>query len=88
MIPSCATCKFYSVETCRRSPPVRLPRKFDTAATAGNRVRDEGLIWGWPAVRPTDWCGEHVKAQKAGDDRGHVERARAGGIEGGVSVGS
>ncbi|MGR4927374.1 hypothetical protein ACIPUD_11260 [Bradyrhizobium sp. CAR08] len=87
MIHSCTTCKFYSAETCRRSPPVRLPRKFDTAATAGNRVREEALIWGWPAVRPTDWCGEHVKAQKAGDDRVQAELAGSRHIEGGVSVG-
>ncbi|MGY4224432.1 hypothetical protein ACVMIH_001793 [Bradyrhizobium sp. USDA 4503] len=57
---NCTTCKFYRNDTCRRSPPVRLPRKFDPDASAGNRVRDESLIWGWPVVQPTDWCGEYV----------------------------
>ncbi|QOG20433.1 hypothetical protein [Bradyrhizobium sp. SEMIA] len=56
---SCCRCALYEVSdgTCRANPPVRLPRKFEPEATAGNRVRDETLIWGWPAVHRHDWCG-------------------------------
>lgn len=56
---TCKACKFYeaSDSTCRINPPVRLPRKFESSATAGNRVREETLIWGWPAVDKYDWCG-------------------------------
>lgn len=60
---ACLTCKFYRLDPseCRKSPPVRLPRKFDPAATPGNRVRNEELLWGWPVVKPNDWCGEYKK---------------------------
>lgn len=61
---SCATCRFYSSEggTCRAAPPVRLPRKFDPEANAGCRIRDETLLWGWPAVHAQDWCGDFDRA--------------------------
>ncbi|MEY9424099.1 hypothetical protein ABIF65_003796 [Bradyrhizobium japonicum] len=62
---SCANCRFYLDSACHRSPPVRLPRKFDPDARAGSRVRDETLIWGWPAVQPTDWCEDYT----SGDPR-------------------
>lgn len=57
----CDTCNFFNRETseCRRSAPVRLPRKFAYGATAGSRVREEELLWGWPKVRPNDWCGDY-----------------------------
>jgi hypothetical protein len=55
----CDNCKLFDGAHCRRSPPVRLPRQFADVATPGNRVRDESLIWGWPQVKPGDWCGEH-----------------------------
>ena len=57
---TCASCKFFESadSTCRINPPARLPRKFDAAATSGNRVREEALIWGWPAVTDMDWCGQ------------------------------
>lgn len=59
---ACATCRSYRSGECHAAPPVRLPRKFNAMATAGNRVRDEGVTWGWPTVRPTDWCGYHCMA--------------------------
>lgn len=57
---TCFRCKFYERDgsTCRINPPVRLPRKFSETATAGNRVREETLIWGWPAISKFDWCGQ------------------------------
>lgn len=58
---TCGTCRFRVGDECRKSPPVRLPRKFDGSATSGNRVRDEGLLWGWPKIELTDWCGEFVR---------------------------
>ena len=56
----CVSCMFYEVRdgTCRHNPPVRLPRKFEENATAGNRVRNETLLWGWPSVNDKDWCGQ------------------------------
>jgi len=56
----CTTCVFYDAEVfeCHRHAPVRLPRRFSNDATAGNRVRDESLIWGWPKTGPHDWCGD------------------------------
>jgi hypothetical protein len=66
--PVCGNCFFYRTGSCRKSPPVRLPRRFDTKATEGNRVRDEELIWGWPVVGYKGWCGEHRPGtQEAGD---------------------
>ena len=57
----CFDCHYYSLPgECRRHPPVRLPRQFAPAATATSRVRDEALIWGWPAVDEDGWCGEYV----------------------------
>jgi hypothetical protein len=54
----CRNCAKFDAasHTCRAAPPVRLPRAFSDKATAGNRVRDEQLIWGWPDVEPYDWC--------------------------------
>ncbi len=52
----CDNCLFYRPGACHQLPPVRLPRKFDDRATAGNRVRDESMSWGWPC--PNDWCGQ------------------------------
>lgn len=61
----CWNCGFYSQRTkeCRAAPPVRLPRQFTPDATAGNRVRDEALIWGWPRTKPDDWCGVFMLAK-------------------------
>jgi phenylpropionate dioxygenase-like ring-hydroxylating dioxygenase large terminal subunit len=56
-IEECANCRFHRDGECHKAPPVRLPRKFDAVATAGNRVREEALIWGWPGVGENDWCG-------------------------------
>lgn len=56
----CASCKFFCEATCRKSPPVRLPRQFHADATATTRTRDETLLWGWPHVLPSDWCGEYT----------------------------
>ena len=55
---TCETCKWWraSDRTCHAAPPIRLPRKFDENATAGNRVRDESLIWGWPVCGSDDFC--------------------------------
>ena len=55
---TCSSCFYYRSGDCRKHPPVRLPRKFSNDATQGNRVRDETLLWGWPQVQPSDWCGE------------------------------
>lgn len=57
---NCPECMNYEPKdsTCRAAPPVRLPRKFEASATAGNRVRDETLLWGWPTVSKTDWCAQ------------------------------
>lgn len=67
MNTTCAYCKFYdsTVGECHKSPPVRLPRRFDGQATAGNRVRNEEVIWGWPSSKPLDWCGEFLRATGA-----------------------
>lgn len=61
---TCRRCQFYeaSDSTCRFNPPVRLPRKFSEEATAGNRVREEALIWGWPVIDRYDWCGHWSSA--------------------------
>lgn len=55
---ACVGCTYFSNNECHKSPPVRLPRKFDTQATNAARIRDEALIWGWPKVSNNDWCGE------------------------------
>jgi hypothetical protein len=67
---ACVQCKFYeaSDSTCRFNPPVRLPRKFDTFATAGNRIREETLIWGWPAIDRYDWCGQWAQTKEPSHD--------------------
>jgi hypothetical protein len=55
----CANCNYFDkYGMCRFNPPIRLPRRFDERATKDSRVRDERLIWGWPIVNPTDWCGQ------------------------------
>jgi hypothetical protein len=56
----CRVCEYYDPSRfeCHKSPPVRLPRKFAADAEAGNRVRDEELIWGWPETKYDDWCAE------------------------------
>lgn len=56
---ACTTCMFFEPHKaeCRKSPPVRLPRRFDATATSAARIRDEQLLWGWPEVKPDDWCG-------------------------------
>lgn len=59
----CHNCRFFVADTCRKSPPVRLPRRFDSTATAGNRVREEALLWGWPQVPVDGWCGEWAEAR-------------------------
>ncbi|MCK1536840.1 MULTISPECIES: hypothetical protein [unclassified Bradyrhizobium] len=71
----CENCRFYRLieyrGECHAAPPVRLPRKFEDGATAGNRVRDEKLIWGWPSVKPGDWCGQWFRqptSTQAGDE--------------------
>jgi hypothetical protein len=64
---TCETCIFRAGDECRKSPPVRLPRKFSGSATSGNRVRDEALLWGWPKIERTDWCGEFVGTADAGE---------------------
>ncbi len=66
----CKNCKFYNPiyandqGECRRSPPIRLPRQFTTEATAGNRVRNEELLWGFPLVATVDWCGKFKRGKK------------------------
>lgn len=60
MNQSCGECIFFDgAGECHLHPPVRLPRKFSAEADAGNRVREEDLIWGWPTVRYDDWCGQY-----------------------------
>lgn len=58
--------RYHGTETgeCRISPPVRLPREFSQDATAGNRVRNEEVRWGWPVVKTDQWCGEFRSIQK------------------------
>jgi hypothetical protein len=58
---TCRTCVNFSLtdSTCRLNPPVRLPRKFNRYATAGNREREEDLIWGWPVIDIEEWCGQY-----------------------------
>lgn len=58
MMQSCENCMYRLALQCRKLPPVRLPRTFTNDATAGNRIRNEQLIWGWPAIEMRDWCGE------------------------------
>jgi hypothetical protein len=55
---TCLECKFYRLGECHLNPAVRLPRKFDASASAGNRIRDEEIIWGWPLTGPKNWCGQ------------------------------
>lgn len=62
---TCGECRFNrprfdkdNIGECHMAPPVRLPRRFVDTASAGDRVRDETLIWGWPEIRPGDWCGQ------------------------------
>lgn len=65
MIRICQDCKFWSMANeCHRSPPVRLPRRFSDEASAGNRVRQEEILWGWPEVYAGDWCGKFVEKVK------------------------
>jgi len=63
MIDTCANCRWWRQEdeTCHAAPPVRLPRKFDPVASAGNRVRLEALIWGWPVCAADDFCRVHER---------------------------
>jgi hypothetical protein len=63
MIRSCGSCANYGPDddTCRRDPPVRLPRTFAPSATAESRVRDEHILWGWPKVAEFDWCGRYKR---------------------------
>lgn len=59
MTQNCSNCRFYRNYGCHKVPPVRLPREFSQDATAGNRVRNEMVRWGWPEVAPhVDWCGD------------------------------
>jgi hypothetical protein len=60
---SCASCVFHHsvYAECRKSPPVRLPRRF---IEPGSRMRDEEVSWGWPSVLDSDWCGEHKGGDK------------------------
>lgn len=62
MAERCAECKYQRDGECHMMPPVRLPRKFSETATAGNRIRDELLLWGWPVVLPEQWCGYFSRA--------------------------
>lgn len=61
----CLDCRWFQHNNpggeCHLHPPVRLPRRFDPAASSGNRVRSEELIWGWPEVLADDWCGCYVQ---------------------------
>lgn len=52
---NCNHCRFYRPGECHLLPPVRLPRKF---VSSSDRTRDEELMWGWPEVKHTDWCGK------------------------------
>lgn len=54
----CNDCKFYRPGECHRSPPIRLPRKF---VSDKDRTRDETIMFGWPIVSYTDWCGEFIE---------------------------
>lgn len=56
----CANCRYFRLGECHLNPPSRLPRKFDSSANAGYRVRDEELIWGWPLTGPKNWCGQFL----------------------------
>lgn len=58
MSDCCSNCSYRRGGECHFSPPVRLPRRFSSEANAGSRIRDEEILWGWPEVRLTDWCGE------------------------------
>lgn len=53
---NCSTCIFRRNDECHKTPPIRLPRHF---VGDGTRTRDEQLIWGWPKIELTDWCGEY-----------------------------
>lgn len=63
----CIDCRYFALNKheCRRHAPIRLPRKFAPEADAGNRVRDETLIFGWPTVESSDWCGEWAAYEPA-----------------------
>jgi len=53
---TCANCKFMVGDRCRRYPP---------QVTVTHERDDGGLSWEragtWPAVKPSDWCGEYVE---------------------------
>jgi hypothetical protein len=59
VLECCDNCHFYGRGECHKSPPVRLPRRFDVNATESNRIRNESLLWGWPKVPVTEWCGAY-----------------------------
>lgn len=62
-IPTCATCKLYDNECCRRYPP----QVVSYVETFAKRGVSDGPVAGVetytrsesPSVLPTDWCGEH-----------------------------
>lgn len=63
---NCGLCKFgvereYRLE-CHVSPPISIPM---------NGVFSSGAYIGWPAVMPTDWCGEFTA--RDADDVDEVE---------------
>ncbi|SDC07574.1 conserved hypothetical protein, ribA/ribD-fused [Bradyrhizobium brasilense] len=72
MSGACTHCRFFEVKdsTCRLNPPVRLPRRFDASASAGSRVREETLIWGWAVVDKNGWCGQWRSGRRSVDEPG------------------
>ena len=74
---SCAKCRFFHLERgeCRLNPPARLPRQFASHASEGSRVRDETLIWGFPKVNSSDWCGHYIAALRTAPSP-EIERAK------------
>lgn len=54
MKKTCQTCEFFEDELlgrCHLHPPVFVMEGADETGTY--------LVWTWPLVMDTDWCGEH-----------------------------
>ena len=49
---NCGNCRFGLLETCHRNAP--RPRDFPICSEGGILTNNTE----WPAVEPTDWCGE------------------------------
>lgn len=58
---SCSSCAFRRGDECRVHAP--LPQMPPTVTAAGITIINRSRTF--PVVEPTDWCGEHVWANKS-----------------------